>query len=276
MCRCFALGLGVLFSLSPLAASAREWTDISGRYRIEAEFVAYRADEAVVVLRKESAQIVHVRYEKLSVADRDYVTRRVAKDSHTEAKSEPRRDDDWVGRDLPSSTLTALLPPAPDAKGEVSFTTAILARALAKQQQAAAPEALPSAPQAPRSEQEADQLGRARLQGRTWRHVYYAHHAQFHLAPDHTGTNIGTALYWWPPRACWIHLLDTLTFDKQQPSPRLAGVQFVTYRASPNAPVYRWAFSLNPWVNGCHHVWYQMFPGGPYRFYGYAHRERVF
>ena len=52
-------------------ASAREWTDITGAFRIEAELVEYK--DGVVRLRKTDGSIVSVPLAKLSKADQNYV-----------------------------------------------------------------------------------------------------------------------------------------------------------------------------------------------------------
>ena len=54
-------------------AGAREWTDATGNYCVEAELVDFR--NGIVRLRKEDGKIVTVPFEKLSPADRRYLER---------------------------------------------------------------------------------------------------------------------------------------------------------------------------------------------------------
>lgn len=75
----------VVFCLMLLAcpAGAREWTDSSGTYRIEAELVAVRGTN--VILEKVGGQIITIPLERLSVADRDYLRDLQAKPADTQS-----------------------------------------------------------------------------------------------------------------------------------------------------------------------------------------------
>ena len=59
---------GVVAGQLALAGETRTWTDKTGKFRIEAEFVA--EDDGVVTLRKEDGDEIEVPLEKLSAADR--------------------------------------------------------------------------------------------------------------------------------------------------------------------------------------------------------------
>lgn len=73
-----------LYALSPLLcplllvppASAREWTDATGRFRMEAEFVGQQ--DGQVRLKKPDGQTVQLPLSRLSQTDQDYVRQRAA------------------------------------------------------------------------------------------------------------------------------------------------------------------------------------------------------
>src|ERR1700745_1703258 len=69
----FALGLG------SHVATARVWTDSSGKYSIEANLVAF--NDTTVVLQRGDHQLGQVAIDKLSQADRDYLKGKEAGDA---------------------------------------------------------------------------------------------------------------------------------------------------------------------------------------------------
>ncbi len=66
-----------LQSLVPTSTAVRRWTDISGRYHVEAAFVELSGD--LVRLKKADGHRLHVDLAQLSAADRQYVRRLQAK-----------------------------------------------------------------------------------------------------------------------------------------------------------------------------------------------------
>ena len=66
---CIAL-MALLLVIAP-AASAREWTDTTGGFSVEAELVEVK--DGKVRLKKPSGQIVAVPIAKLSKGDREYI-----------------------------------------------------------------------------------------------------------------------------------------------------------------------------------------------------------
>jgi hypothetical protein len=67
------LTFGVLAALAALAqpAAARQWTDSTGHYKIDAELLGF--SDALAVLKKDNQQLVVIPLEKLSAQDRAYV-----------------------------------------------------------------------------------------------------------------------------------------------------------------------------------------------------------
>jgi phosphatidylserine/phosphatidylglycerophosphate/cardiolipin synthase-like enzyme len=63
----------VVLAVCNLAAFARNWTDTTGKHAIEAEFV--NVEDSSVRLKKEDGSIFTIPLEKLSEADRDWVTK---------------------------------------------------------------------------------------------------------------------------------------------------------------------------------------------------------
>jgi len=70
----FGLAFGGVWIAVP--ALAREWTDNTGKYKIEADFVS--AENGVVTLKKSDGQTIHLPLEKLSEADRQFVRAQAA------------------------------------------------------------------------------------------------------------------------------------------------------------------------------------------------------
>src|SRR5687768_5590778 len=66
-----ALGLAI----GPLA-SGREWTDASGKFKVEAELVAVRNGKAI--LEKPDGSVISVPVDKLSAADQEFLKSREA------------------------------------------------------------------------------------------------------------------------------------------------------------------------------------------------------
>ena len=74
---------------SAQALAARTWTDRTGKYRIEAEFVD--AKDGKVRLRKTDGKVITLPLEKLSSADRQYVKRRMAETAGAARVKPPRQ-----------------------------------------------------------------------------------------------------------------------------------------------------------------------------------------
>jgi hypothetical protein len=60
------------------AADGRTWTDSTGAYRVEADFIGF--NDATVVLKRENHQLAAIPIAKLSAADRDYLKSKEAVD----------------------------------------------------------------------------------------------------------------------------------------------------------------------------------------------------
>ena len=75
------LTFGVLAALAALVqpAAARQWTDSTGHYKIDAELLGFNA--ATAVLKKDNQQLVAVPLAKLSPQDRTYVQSKEALDA---------------------------------------------------------------------------------------------------------------------------------------------------------------------------------------------------
>jgi hypothetical protein len=73
--------LGALLSLAPAASRARQWTDSTGRYKIEATALAFNDD--TVVLERSKKDLLAVPINKLSTRDRAYLlSKEAADDAH--------------------------------------------------------------------------------------------------------------------------------------------------------------------------------------------------
>lgn len=68
----------VAIAVAHAPASAREWADASGQFKLAAELVA--ATDSLVVLKREDGSLVAVPAEKLSKADREYLASKDAQD----------------------------------------------------------------------------------------------------------------------------------------------------------------------------------------------------
>src|SRR5215211_5222173 len=67
------------FLLIPNIASARVWTDSTGKYSIEANLIAF--NDLTVVLQRPDHQLGQVPIDKLSQADRDYLKSKEASEA---------------------------------------------------------------------------------------------------------------------------------------------------------------------------------------------------
>ncbi|MDO4557710.1 MAG: SHD1 domain-containing protein, partial [Planctomycetia bacterium] len=63
----------VLVTLSMVVVYGREWTDSTGRYKVEAELESVSEDGKTVSLRRSDGKVVHLPYKKLGAKDRRYV-----------------------------------------------------------------------------------------------------------------------------------------------------------------------------------------------------------
>lgn len=71
------LGIALFLGLFlPALASARQWTDSTGKYKQEADLVDFDSD--VVILKKADGHLVAVPFDKLSEADQHYVQSKAA------------------------------------------------------------------------------------------------------------------------------------------------------------------------------------------------------
>src|SRR3954466_1594071 len=71
--------LMVIVLLIPSVATARVWTDSTGKYSIEADLIAF--NESTVILQRPDHQLGQVPIEKLSQADREYLKSKEASDA---------------------------------------------------------------------------------------------------------------------------------------------------------------------------------------------------
>ncbi|MDZ4780081.1 MAG: SHD1 domain-containing protein [Planctomycetia bacterium] len=92
MSRCFPSFLLAIFLFAPPSANAREWSDVTGKYKTEAELVAFNHEK--VVLKRADKDLLSLPLDKLSQADRDYLET-LSKD---EAKNTPEPQT-WTMRD---------------------------------------------------------------------------------------------------------------------------------------------------------------------------------
>lgn len=72
-----AVGL-MMVTARPLDAEIRTWSDTSGKYEVEAEFV--ELDGTTVVLKKSNGSTIEIDFERLSEADRAYVSQSQARE----------------------------------------------------------------------------------------------------------------------------------------------------------------------------------------------------
>lgn len=85
----------ILLLLAARPAAAREWTDTTGQYKVEAELVDF--DDRLVVLRKkQTGKLVAVPIEKLSGKDRDFLRSKPARQAVDESANQERS---WKLRD---------------------------------------------------------------------------------------------------------------------------------------------------------------------------------
>ena len=75
------------------AGQAREWTDATGKYKIEADLVGF--DDETVVLRRADKQLGAVRIDKLSEKDREYLKSEEAEKIRTGNLSKTQT---WTGK----------------------------------------------------------------------------------------------------------------------------------------------------------------------------------
>ena len=80
------VGFALAISVTGSQSAAHEWTDQTGRHRVEAEYVDLKDGE--VVLRKSDGKTVTVPLDRLSEADRRFVRAMNQKDSSTRGKEE--------------------------------------------------------------------------------------------------------------------------------------------------------------------------------------------
>ncbi len=87
-----ALSLGLLFT--GLNAEGRVWTSKTGHYKVEAEVIAF--NDHLVVLKKESGELIAVELNQLSEADQKFVASQETKDA---AKKHLDAMQTWTGKD---------------------------------------------------------------------------------------------------------------------------------------------------------------------------------
>jgi hypothetical protein len=71
---------------SPIAAGAREWSDATGQYKLEADLIAF--DDERVVLKRQDGELGAVEIKKLSEADREYLNSKDAEEEASEVTGE--------------------------------------------------------------------------------------------------------------------------------------------------------------------------------------------
>ena len=71
-----------------VSASGREWVDSTGKYSVEADLIAFSNE--VAVLKKEDHSLVALPLEKLSKADRDFITSKEATESTRLSADQPQ------------------------------------------------------------------------------------------------------------------------------------------------------------------------------------------
>jgi SLA1 homology domain 1, SHD1 len=79
MARSCLLTFAFLVALAASAAQARLWTDSTGQYKVEADLIAF-SDKKIVLERTDDHQLVSLRPEELSQADRDYIQSKAGQD----------------------------------------------------------------------------------------------------------------------------------------------------------------------------------------------------
>jgi SLA1 homology domain 1, SHD1 len=232
--------------LSCSAVSAREWTDVSGTFHIEAKLQG-RVGK-IIWLEKSNGDVARVRLEKLSQADRDFVTKELAADPLTPVPPTTS----------PRQLATANVPST--AKGIVKFATA------ASAQQAAAGNAnetfatAASAQQAPAGS-DADEKDE---RGWHWKFIYSACDVTGHLIIGRHPPAPSTVSYW----RNGFHRLDGLHFEYFSPV-------FFHFRVIyPGSDYTHWAFGRESNSCGLYPV-FAWHSSNNWHFKGWACRERV-
>ncbi len=91
MCRIATLAVLVTLCLPAVPLTARQWTDGTGVFTVEAELVEVSGDS--VRLRKPDGQVVTVPLDRLSAADRDYLRSAGARGQAAAKPALPTRED---------------------------------------------------------------------------------------------------------------------------------------------------------------------------------------
>src|SRR3982750_1716796 len=82
-----------LLLMAPNLAVARIWTDSTGRYKVDADLIAF--DDKTVILQRPDHELGQVPIEKLSQADRDYLK---SKEANETAKKISGANQTWTLR----------------------------------------------------------------------------------------------------------------------------------------------------------------------------------
>ncbi len=69
----------VLVALMATTALARKWTDASGKYSTEADFIEFK--DGNVILKKANGKLISVPFERLSTADQEFITSELSTDA---------------------------------------------------------------------------------------------------------------------------------------------------------------------------------------------------
>jgi thiol-disulfide isomerase/thioredoxin len=151
--------LGAIVALAPGAGSqTRTWSDTTGKFSIEAEFVEVKAGKAV--LKKADGSEVEVPLTKLSQADRDFI----------EAQQAETRPTGEKAKDLSPEDLKAIVAKATefyeDLRTDERTTAGGLLTAKAKEQFDAGQSAIKALPK-PDEAKKSIRPGRARAEGST-------------------------------------------------------------------------------------------------------------
>jgi len=103
---------------------AREWTDSTGKFSVEAELVEVQGEK--VILKKADGSVLAVAIARLSEADQQYVTTHAGSSKTAPPQAEPRRypsfpnavtrPPSWIGPDAPFDVAEFLAAPPPPSR----------------------------------------------------------------------------------------------------------------------------------------------------------------
>jgi hypothetical protein len=100
--RTFLVAILVFAVCTPIAL-ARKWTDSTGNYTTEAEFVDFK--DGKVHLKKENGKIITFPIEKLSKSDQEYVKNKASKSDLQDEKKQMPKMENLRGQNSPEATI---------------------------------------------------------------------------------------------------------------------------------------------------------------------------